>query len=410
MIANAAAWMLFWWRGRAPAVYSGGQVVAYGDLRAWADGCAARLAAEGLAPGDRAAILAENSPFFIAAYLGAMQACYCAVPLPIGDSEKTLERILTVVGAKQLLVSERLLPMAQPLAEKLGLGLIAEPQTRGAGPAPSPPPIDPRRSLAAIMPTSGSTGEPKGVMITHANIACNTRDIIDYMGLSARDRVLVVLPFSYCYGMSLLHTHLAVGGSVVLFNRFMFPEKALDELSGCGAPAWPACPRLTKFSFARPASPKREFPSLRWLQQAGKAAGRFPARASASDAGGAAVCHVRPNRGDGAASYLPPQRLDDKLGSIGKGLPHTRLEVLAADGTPVPPGGDEIGEIGPAAKTSRRDTGTTRRRPPASSATENFTPATWPGSIATDSSSSSIAAATSSRRWAIASAPRKSKR
>ena len=50
-------------------------------------------------------------------------------------------------------------------------------------------------------------------MVTHGNILCNTRDIIDYMGLGPHDRVLVVLPLSYCYGMSLLHTHLAAAAA-----------------------------------------------------------------------------------------------------------------------------------------------------------------------------------------------------
>ena len=150
MIANAAEWMLSGGEADAPAVYCGDQVVAYGELRAWAGGCAARLAAAGLAPGDRAAILAENSPFFIAAYLGAVQAGYCAVPLPVGDSEKTIERILTVAGAKQILVSERLLSKAQPLAEKLGLGLIAEGQTA----APARPRPRRQSSPAAAWPRS----------------------------------------------------------------------------------------------------------------------------------------------------------------------------------------------------------------------------------------------------------------
>ena len=78
--------------------------------------------------------------------------------------------------------------------------------------------------------TSGSTGEVKGVMVTHHNILVNTEDILGYTGIGADDRAMVVLPFYYCYGTSLLHTHLMAGGSLVLNNRFMFPEKVLDEM------------------------------------------------------------------------------------------------------------------------------------------------------------------------------------
>ncbi|MEA1897363.1 MAG: AMP-binding protein, partial [Bacteroidota bacterium] len=68
---------------------------------------------------------------------------------------------------------------------------------------------------AEIIFTSGSTGKPKGVMISHKNLIANTESIIEYLDISEKDRMLVVLPFYYCYGLSLLHTHLRIGGSIV---------------------------------------------------------------------------------------------------------------------------------------------------------------------------------------------------
>src|SRR5205823_3378298 len=69
--------------------------------------------------------------------------------------------------------------------------------------------------LAALMFTSGSTGRPRGVMITHRNIIANTESIIECLQLTDRDRMMAVLPFHYCFGTSLLHTHLRAGGSLV---------------------------------------------------------------------------------------------------------------------------------------------------------------------------------------------------
>ena len=77
-------------------------------------------------------------------------------------------------------------------------------------------------SSAEIIFTSGSTGKPKGVVISHKNLIANTESIVKYLQLSQNDRMLVVLPFYYCYGLSLLHTHLRAGGSVVLNNSFIF--------------------------------------------------------------------------------------------------------------------------------------------------------------------------------------------
>ncbi len=77
---------------------------------------------------------------------------------------------------------------------------------------------------AEIIFTSGSTGEPKGVMISHKNLVANTSSIVEYLELTSDDRMLVVLPFYYCYGLSLLHTHLRVGGSILFNNSFIFED------------------------------------------------------------------------------------------------------------------------------------------------------------------------------------------
>ena len=67
-------------------------------------------------------------------------------------------------------------------------------------------------------------------MITHRNIIANTDSIIDYLKLTGDDVIEIVLPFYYCYGLSLLHTHLKVGGSVVFNNNFMFLGAVINDL------------------------------------------------------------------------------------------------------------------------------------------------------------------------------------
>ena len=139
-----------------------------------------------------------------------------AVPFPVDCGEKTLRRIAHATSMKRLLVSSRFRPRVEPIAQSLGITLEDELHVSPSPPGMefSFPDVEPRRDLAAIMLTSGSTGESKGVMVTHRNIECNSEDIIHYLGLMPDDRTMAVLPFYYCYGTSLLHTHLMAGGVV----------------------------------------------------------------------------------------------------------------------------------------------------------------------------------------------------
>ncbi|MGD0652987.1 MAG: AMP-binding protein [Thermoguttaceae bacterium] len=337
-----------------PAVCFGDKVLTYGQIRAAAYGWADRLIEHGFAAGDRIGLLAENSPFFIAAYLGVIRAGLCVVPFPIDCGEKTLESVALAAGMKLMLISARFRPRVEPVARRLDIKLEDESSVLPNWPAApaSPvtqcsfPTIDPRRDLAAIMLTSGSTGESKGVMVTHRNIECNTRDIIQYMGLGPDDRTMTVLPFYYCYGTSLLHTHLMAGGSLLLNNRFMFPEKVLDEMAEKKCTGFAGVPSTYQILLRRTHFARRKFPALRWFQQAGgKLPNPFIQEIRCAFPQVRLFVMYGQTEATARLSYLPPELLDDKLGSIGKGLPGSRLEVLREDGTPVRPGSDEIGEI-----------------------------------------------------------------
>ena len=121
--------------------------------------------------------------------------------------------------------------------------------------------------------TSGSTGEAKGVMVTHRNIRVNTEDILGYAGIGTGDRAMTILPFYYCFGTSLLHTHLMAGASLVLNNRFLFAEKMLDEMEQTGCTGLAGVPATYQVLLRKTRFAQRRFPALRWLQQAG---GKLP--------------------------------------------------------------------------------------------------------------------------------------
>jgi acyl-CoA synthetase (AMP-forming)/AMP-acid ligase II len=226
----------------------------------------------------------------------------------------------------------------EPIGEEI---LGTEPATRR-----EPFPVDAARDVAAIIFTSGSTGEPKGVMISHENIRANTFDIVGYVPLTASDRVMAVLPFAYCFGASLLHTHLRVGGSVVVSNQFTFADRVLDAIDAHRCTGFAGVPATYQYLARRSHFLTRKLSSLRWLQQAGGKLANALIQ-EVRDAHPAVRFFVMYGQTEATArlSYLPPAMLDAKLGSIGRGLPSTRLRVLREDGIEVARGSEEVGEI-----------------------------------------------------------------
>jgi long-chain acyl-CoA synthetase len=339
--------------GSAPAVLDGNSAVTYAQLRRQVTQVAQMLLWRGHYPANRIGLWSENNTFFAAAYLGIIRAGMVAVPFQTESSEATLDRIVSDAGINEILVSNRFLNRLRSWSEKCGVGLIAEsslliePRPDALAPISRTPTEVRPNDLAALMFTSGSTGSPKGVMITHRNIESNSRDIIDYLRLNSTDRIMVVLPFHYCYGLSLLHTHLMVGASLVLNNSFkLYPETVLQEMQQKECTGLAGVPSTYQVLLRKSRFRRMSFPRLRWFQQAG---GKLP------DACIRELLEAFPSvrfflmygqtEGTARLSYLPPERLKDKLGSIGKGLPSTRLEVLKRDGMAVVPGSGDTGEI-----------------------------------------------------------------
>ena len=85
--------------------------------------------------------------------------------------------------------------------------------------------------LAALVATSGSSDVPRFVMVSHGKLIANTEAIIRSQHLENDERAMLILPVSYCFGASILHTHLYCGGGVVFDRRFMFPDKVLHAVN-----------------------------------------------------------------------------------------------------------------------------------------------------------------------------------
>jgi acyl-CoA synthetase (AMP-forming)/AMP-acid ligase II len=216
----------------------------------------------------------------------------------------------------------------------LGAGATASPDFSSVEPI----------TLAALVFTSGSTGQPRGVMVSHANIIANTDSIIRYLSLTEHDRIMAVLPFHYCYGASLLHTHLRVGGEVVVDNRFMYPEIILQRMNESRCTGFAGVPSHFQILLRSSSLRKKQFPDLRYVQQAGGSLAT-PFVLELREALPQTQIFIMYGQTEATArlSYLPPDSLETKLGSIGKGIPGVTLSVLNEEGRQVRLG--EVGEI-----------------------------------------------------------------
>ena len=332
-----------------PAILYRDQVLSYAHLRERVGRIASGLVASGYAKGDRIGMFAENGPFFVCAYLGIIKAGLVAVPLQTDLNADTATRIVADAELKAIFVSQRLMNRGRDWLEKAGAKLLTEEVESDwtCGGTQRMPAINPETDLAALMFTSGSTGAPKGVMVSHRNIECNARDIVAYMGLRPDDRAMAVLPFHYCFGASVLHTHLLCGGSVVLNNDFkLYPETVLQEMISKKCTGLAGVPSTFQILLRKSRFRELKFPALRWFQQAGgKLANPYIAEIRAAFSEVRYYLMYGQTEATARLSYLPPEDLSRKLGSIGKGLPSTRLDVLKPDRTPVHPGSDQTGEI-----------------------------------------------------------------
>ena len=126
------------------------------------------------------------------------------------------------------------------------------------------------QKLAEIIFTSGSTGKSKGVMISHQNIISNTNSVIEYLEITSNDISLVILPFYYCYGLSLLHTHLKAGSQIVLNNTFMFLNTFINDIKRYRCTSFSGVPsHYQKLLKKSKTFKEKTFPSLRYVTQAG---------------------------------------------------------------------------------------------------------------------------------------------
>ncbi|TIC80499.1 AMP-dependent synthetase [Nocardioides sp. GY 10113] len=283
-----------------PALVVDDRTVSYGELGA--------LVRTARTPGPRRLVLLEAAPTleFVVDYLAALAAADPVLLIAPGDRDRH------------------------------GHLAAAYPPGTAAGLHPD---------LALLLSTSGSTGSPKLVRLSRDNVAANARSIADYLGLRPSDVAITALPLHYCYGLSVLHSHLVAGATVVLTELSVADACFWDLAERTGVTGVAGVPHtyalLDAIDFGRRVLPRLE--TLRYLTQAG---GRMPPERVRSYAGALGErgidLFVMYGQTEATArmAYLPPHLALDHPDTIGVPVPGGRLRI-----EPVPGAPEGVGEL-----------------------------------------------------------------
>lgn len=300
----------------------------------------AYLLSAGLRHGDRILIGCSLSPASLVVYLGAIYAGLVAVPVEERVLLGSRATLIKVTGAKATWTETQPSDVGSRKEPVLRLeGDLTNEITNFTPAAPRMP-----SDLAALMATSGSTGVPRFVMVTHGNLIANTEAIIPSQRLAKDERAMLVLPLSYCFGASVAHTHLYQGGGILFDRRFMFPDKVLEACAHFGCTTFAGVPTVYNVLLRRANVRQIALPGVRRFLQAGGALG--PERIKEIRKLFPSVdVYVMYGQTEATAriSCLEPQRWNEKPGSVGRPLNNLQVSIVDEHGVAVDAG--TVGEL-----------------------------------------------------------------
>ena len=195
--------------------------------------------------------------------------------------------------------------------------------------------------LAAILYTSGSTGQPKGIMLSHSNIVLGAKSVSQYLQLTSQDNILAVLPLSFDYGLNQLMSCFLVGAKCILLD-YLLANDVIKAISKYNVTGLAAVPPLW-MQLAKATWPENIASSMRYFTNSG---GVLPL--STLTALRKHMPQANPYLMYGLteafrSTFLSPLEIDKKPGSIGKAIPHAEIMVLREDGSECD--SDEVGEL-----------------------------------------------------------------
>lgn len=289
----------------------------------------------GHAPGTRVALKLPNSADYVAAFYGALLADCVVVPLPVALERMRLQQIEEACQPEVLIVAK-----AEEGAAAITVEMIATSHDQIARPTVT----QRNNDLAMLLFTSGSTGLPKGVMLSHRNLLANSESILQTLPVTASDRPLVLLPFCHSFGNSILQTHMLSGATMIFAGALMFPASIIEAIAKFNATSFSAVPEVYGMLIKYGRLGEQALPKLHYMAVAGGQL-RHDLAAQIAKRIAPAEFYVMYGQSEASArlTILPPDELEARAGSIGKPLPGIELVIRGEDGASLPP--DAMGTL-----------------------------------------------------------------
>jgi acyl-CoA synthetase (AMP-forming)/AMP-acid ligase II len=303
---------------------SSGAAIAYAQLGARVNRAAAGLAARGLRPGDVLALWAPNSPEWAIAALGAMAAGAAVTGASPMCAERELAGQLMDCEASILVAAPELMDVARRAGVRQAVA-VGEIEGEGAAPAVA---LEPARAVALLPYSSGTTGLPKGVMLTHANVVAGVGQVRAALKLGPRDTVVAVAPFAHVMGFVItMASALASGATLVTLAQFAF-EPYLELVERHRATVLIGPPPVMVALAGHPAVDARDLSSVELVVAGGAPVAAGIARAVGERLPGAVVRLGYGLTETAATATAPDRELAVAPGSVGRAMPSTELRVV----------------------------------------------------------------------------------
>ena len=336
---------------------------SYADLEARSNALAQALVERGVERGDRVVVFGDNGVDVVLAFWAVLKAnAIVSVVNPQTKADK-LAYLLRDCRARAVVTDARLAAVVAEAAR--GSADLRAVLVAGSGASEALPRLDglpgvavetladavadqptdapPRRTtidvdLAAIIYTSGSTGEPKGVMLTHRNMLTAATSITSYLGNVEDDVILGVLPLAFDYGLYQMIMAFRVGARLVLERSFTYPAEVMNVVVQEKVTGFPGVPTMFAMLAEAKSLAALDLSNVRYVTNTAAALGGKHIAAIRAMFPNARLFSMYGLTECKRCTYLPPEDLERKPGSVGIAIPNTELWIVDEDDRRVGPG------------------------------------------------------------------------